>query len=113
MFPCEHARARGGSLALAIKRGDYQPGRKIPSEATLMQEHDLARETARKAVRVLADEGWSKSSKAAASTSPSGPSGVAQTFGLIAPALSSLTCGNAEACYRIAAAQAADLRPSV
>jgi GntR family transcriptional regulator len=44
-------------LREAIQRGDYQPGRKIPSEATLMQEHDLARETVRKAVRVLADEG--------------------------------------------------------
>jgi len=44
-------------LREAIRRGDYPPGRKIPSEATLMQEHDLARETVRKAVRVLAAEG--------------------------------------------------------
>jgi GntR family transcriptional regulator len=44
-------------LRRAIERGDYPPHRKIPSEATLMQEHDLARETVRKAVRVLAAEG--------------------------------------------------------
>ena len=41
----------------AINRGDYRPGRPIPSEARLMQEHGVARETARKAVRVLAAEG--------------------------------------------------------
>jgi GntR family transcriptional regulator len=41
----------------AIGRGEYAPGRAIPSEARLMQEHGVARETARKAVRVLADEG--------------------------------------------------------
>jgi GntR family transcriptional regulator len=32
-------------------------GRALPSETTLMQEHGIARETARKAVRVLRDEG--------------------------------------------------------
>ncbi len=41
----------------AIERGDYPPGRAIPSETRLMQEHGIARLTARKAVRVLADEG--------------------------------------------------------
>jgi len=41
----------------AIGRGDYPPGRAIPSETQLMQEHGVARLTARKAVRVLADEG--------------------------------------------------------
>ncbi len=40
-----------------IKRGVYAPGRPIPSETRLMQEHGVARLTARKAVRVLADEG--------------------------------------------------------
>jgi GntR family transcriptional regulator len=44
-------------LREAIERGDYAPGRPIPSEARLMQEHGLARETVRKAVRVLAAEG--------------------------------------------------------
>lgn len=41
----------------AIMRGDYAPGRKIPSETTLMQTYGVARLTARKAVRVLVDEG--------------------------------------------------------
>jgi GntR family transcriptional regulator len=50
-------RQLAGILREGIERGDYAPGRKLPSEATLMQEHDLARETVRKAVRVLADEG--------------------------------------------------------
>ncbi len=44
-------------LREAIERGDYAPGRPIPSESRLMQEHGLARETVRKAVRVLAAEG--------------------------------------------------------
>jgi GntR family transcriptional regulator len=44
-------------LRAAIERGELVPDRAIPSEARLMQEHGIARETARKAVRVLADEG--------------------------------------------------------
>ena len=44
-------------LRAGIERGDYPPGRRLPSETALMQEHGVARETARKAVRVLADEG--------------------------------------------------------
>ena len=44
-------------LREAIERGDYPPGRQIPSETRLMQEHDVARLTARKAVRVLVAEG--------------------------------------------------------
>ena len=44
-------------LRAAIERGDYPPGRAIPSETRLMQEHGVARLTARKAVRVLANEG--------------------------------------------------------
>lgn len=54
------SRSRGGSGYggwCAIGRGDYAPGRPIPSETRLMQEHGVARLTARKAVRVLADEG--------------------------------------------------------
>lgn len=41
----------------AIESGVYRPGRPIPSETQLMQEHGVARLTARKAVRVLAGEG--------------------------------------------------------
>jgi DNA-binding GntR family transcriptional regulator len=40
-----------------IESGQYPPGRALPSESTLMQEYGVARETARKAVRVLRDEG--------------------------------------------------------
>jgi GntR family transcriptional regulator len=40
-----------------IQRGDIAPGRPVPSETQLMGEHGVARLTARKAVRVLADEG--------------------------------------------------------
>ncbi len=44
-------------LREAIERGDYPPGRPIPSENTLAQEHDLARVTVRKAIAILVDEG--------------------------------------------------------
>jgi GntR family transcriptional regulator len=44
-------------LRAAIQRGDYAPGRPIPSETQLSQAHEVNRLTARKAVRVLADEG--------------------------------------------------------
>jgi GntR family transcriptional regulator len=44
-------------LREGIEAGDYPPGRALPSEAALMQEHGLARETVRKAVRVLRDDG--------------------------------------------------------
>ena len=40
-----------------IERGDYQPGRKLPSENELLQRYRLARGTIRKAMRVLVDEG--------------------------------------------------------
>jgi GntR family transcriptional regulator len=40
-----------------IERGEIVPGRPVPSETQLMQQHGVARLTARKAVRVLADEG--------------------------------------------------------
>ncbi len=44
-------------LRARIESGELVAGRPIPSETTLMQEHGLARETVRKAVRVLRDEG--------------------------------------------------------
>jgi GntR family transcriptional regulator len=37
--------------------GELVPDRPIPSESTLMQRYGVARETARKAVRVLVSEG--------------------------------------------------------
>jgi GntR family transcriptional regulator len=44
-------------LRARIESGELPPGRRVPSETTLMQEYGLARETVRKAVRVLRDEG--------------------------------------------------------
>jgi len=44
-------------LRARIESGELAPRRPIPSESTLMQEFGVARETARKAVRLLADEG--------------------------------------------------------
>jgi DNA-binding GntR family transcriptional regulator len=44
-------------LRAQIQSGELQAGRVMPSETTLMQEHDLARGTVRKAIDVLVDEG--------------------------------------------------------
>lgn len=44
-------------LRARIERGDWAPGRRIMSEAQLVQAYGLARETTRKAVRVLIEEG--------------------------------------------------------
>jgi len=44
-------------LRARIQSGELVPRRPIPSESALMQEYGVARETARKAVRVLVAEG--------------------------------------------------------
>jgi GntR family transcriptional regulator len=44
-------------LRARIKSGELQPGRKIPSETDIMGETGVARTTARRAVKVLRDEG--------------------------------------------------------
>lgn len=44
-------------LRARIARGDWAPNRQIPSEAQLMQTYGLARETTRKAVKVLIEDG--------------------------------------------------------
>jgi GntR family transcriptional regulator len=44
-------------LRARIERGDWEPGRRIMSEAQLVQAYGLARETTRKAVRVLIEDG--------------------------------------------------------
>jgi GntR family transcriptional regulator len=46
-----------GLLRTRIEAGEIPAGRALPSETTLMGEYGLARETVRKAVRVLRDEG--------------------------------------------------------
>jgi DNA-binding GntR family transcriptional regulator len=44
-------------LRSQIQSGELQAGRVMPSETTLMQEHDLARGTVRHAIDVLVEEG--------------------------------------------------------
>ncbi|MFH8404851.1 GntR family transcriptional regulator [Streptomyces sp. NPDC018019] len=46
-----------GVLRARINRGDWKPLRPLPGEQRLADEFGVARMTARKAVRVLADEG--------------------------------------------------------
>ncbi|MEU8174213.1 winged helix-turn-helix domain-containing protein [Microbispora hainanensis] len=41
-----------------IRQGSLAPRRPIPSEATLVQRHGVARETVRRAMAVLREEGW-------------------------------------------------------
>ncbi len=40
-----------------IERGEYQPGQRLPSIMTLMQEYGVAHLTANKALRLLVTEG--------------------------------------------------------
>ena len=44
-------------LRQRITGGDLPPGARMPSITTLMQEHGVARNTARRALGILADEG--------------------------------------------------------
>jgi GntR family transcriptional regulator len=44
-------------LRSQIESGELESGRVMPSEATLMQEHELARGTVRKALDVLVEDG--------------------------------------------------------
>ena len=44
-------------LRARIESGDLAPGARVPSITTLMQEYGIARNTARHALVVLADEG--------------------------------------------------------
>ncbi|WP_438294774.1 GntR family transcriptional regulator [Streptomyces sp. HUAS TT7] len=45
------------ALTTDIKAGTYGPGDRIPSEAELCERFKVARETARRAVRVLRERG--------------------------------------------------------
>ena len=45
-------------LRAQIDNGDLQPRDPIPSEKQLQQEHGIARETVRRAVALLRDEGY-------------------------------------------------------
>ncbi|MEV0620368.1 winged helix-turn-helix domain-containing protein [Nonomuraea sp. NPDC050404] len=41
-----------------IKAGDYPPRRPIPGEAALVKRHGVARETVRRAMALLREQGW-------------------------------------------------------
>jgi GntR family transcriptional regulator len=41
-----------------IRAGELEPMTPVPSESRMVQIHGVARETARQAVRLLAEEGW-------------------------------------------------------
>jgi GntR family transcriptional regulator len=45
-------------LRAQIQRGDWQPGRMLPSEAQLVQRYGIARTTVRRGLGLLADDGW-------------------------------------------------------
>ncbi|MDH2393360.1 winged helix-turn-helix domain-containing protein [Streptomyces sp. HNM0663] len=45
------------ALTADIRAGKFAPGERIPSEAELCERHKVARETARRAVRVLRERG--------------------------------------------------------
>ena len=51
------SRRLAAQLRAAIESGELAPGDKLPSERKLVETHDVARNTAREAVRLLADEG--------------------------------------------------------
>ncbi|WP_245684639.1 winged helix-turn-helix domain-containing protein [Streptomyces roseoverticillatus] len=60
-------------LLADIESGKYGPGDPIPSEADLCKTHGVARETARRAVRVLRERGiveteWGKGSRVRSAT---------------------------------------------
>jgi GntR family transcriptional regulator len=52
-----HYRDIADGLREAILAGEYRPGDRLPGENTLMREEGVARETARKALSVLINEG--------------------------------------------------------
>ena len=59
-------------LRAAIVRGRLREGEQLPSESQLMEHYGVARMTIRNALRVLQDEGLSRPSTAAVSTSAPG-----------------------------------------
>lgn len=56
--PLTPYRQLAGILRAPIQRGDWQPGRMLPSEAQLVQRYGIARTTVRRGLGLLADEGW-------------------------------------------------------
>lgn len=55
--PVTPYRQLAGIIRARIARGDWAPGRVMPSETRLVQEYGLARTTVRRAIAVLVEEG--------------------------------------------------------
>ncbi|GAA3474851.1 GntR family transcriptional regulator [Nonomuraea roseola] len=47
-----------GDIEQRIRAGQLQPRRPIPGESTLVQEYEVARETVRRAMALLREQGW-------------------------------------------------------
>ncbi|MFG3439740.1 GntR family transcriptional regulator [Nonomuraea sp. NPDC047897] len=45
-------------ISAAIQTGELRPRRPLPSEATLVQRYSVARETVRRALALLREQGW-------------------------------------------------------
>ena len=58
LAPVPRYRQIAGILRERIEAGELEPDRPIPSEAQIQQEFGVARETARRAVTVLREEGY-------------------------------------------------------
>lgn len=54
--PRTHAETIAAELEEAIRRGDYQPGDQLPTQAALSAQYSVARETVRNALDVLKDK---------------------------------------------------------
>jgi GntR family transcriptional regulator len=52
-FPYEQVAA---AIAARIQAGEFRPGQMIPSESTLIDEYEISRSTARRAVALLRDQ---------------------------------------------------------
>jgi DNA-binding GntR family transcriptional regulator len=58
LAPVPRYRQIAGILRERIESGELEPDRPIPSEVQIQQEFGVARETARRAVALLRDEGY-------------------------------------------------------
>ncbi|MEV0590951.1 winged helix-turn-helix domain-containing protein [Nonomuraea cavernae] len=47
-----------GEVSEQIKAGEFRPRRPIPGEAAMVQHYDVARETVRRALALLREQGW-------------------------------------------------------
>ena len=57
MDPTPYYQQVADALRARIRSGELRPGDRVPSENEIKRDHQVARETARKALSVLRDEG--------------------------------------------------------